>query len=155
MLCQFSIHDPPYLLCIEFWHDQGAASVLHGISTPIVPTSRIGLCVCIYLYCHAVARPQGVHTSCRSLEPIPVLIHLAAGLKPPCHVQAGKRPADISLGRYLADTVTGIPRFEAEEFENMLTDSTQDSLLVMYLSNLVRAHLALADRLGTSTLPLL
>jgi len=70
-------------------------------------------------------------------------------------VAAGKRPADISLGRYLADTVTGIPRFEAEEFENMLTDSTQDSLLVMYLSNLVRAHLALADRLGTSTLPLL
>ena len=70
-------------------------------------------------------------------------------------VQAGKKPADISLGRYLADTVTGIPRFEAEEFESMLTDSTQDSLLVMYLSNLVRSHLALADRLGTSTLPLL
>ena len=70
-------------------------------------------------------------------------------------VQAGKKPADISLGRFLADTVTGIPRFEAEEFESMLTDSTQDSLLVMYLSNLVRSHLALADRLGTSTLPLL
>ncbi|CAK0783793.1 hypothetical protein CVIRNUC_006993 [Coccomyxa viridis] len=70
-------------------------------------------------------------------------------------VVAGKKPADISLGRYLADTVTGIPRFEAEEFESMLTDSTQDSLLVMYLSNLVRSHLALADRLGTSTLPLL
>ncbi len=72
-----------------------------------------------------------------------------------CCLQNGKRPADISLGRYLADTVTGIPQFESEEFENMLTDSTQDSLLVMYLSNLVRAHLALADRLGTSTLPLL
>lgn len=70
-------------------------------------------------------------------------------------LQTGKRPADITLGRFLADTVTGIPRFEAEEFETMLTDTAQDSLLIMYLSNLVRAHLALTDRLGTAALPLL
>lgn len=72
-----------------------------------------------------------------------------------CCAQTGKRPADITLGRYLADTMTGIPRFGPEEFETMLTDSAQDSLLIMYLSNLVRAHLALSDRLGTAALPLL
>jgi translation initiation factor 3 subunit F len=59
------------------------------------------------------------------------------------------------VGRYLADSITGIPKFSSEEFENMLADSAQDSLLVMYLANLVRAHVALADRLGTSSLPLL
>ncbi len=70
-------------------------------------------------------------------------------------MQTGKRQADITLGRYLADTMTGIPRLGAEEFETMLSDTAQDSLLIMYLSNLVRAHLALTDRLGTASLPLL
>ncbi|CAL8461835.1 g1366 [Coccomyxa elongata] len=70
-------------------------------------------------------------------------------------VVTGKRQADITLGRYLADTMTGIPHLGAEEFETMLSDTAQDSLLIMYLSNLVRAHLALTDRLGTASLPLL
>ena len=70
-------------------------------------------------------------------------------------LQEGRRKGDLALGRYLADTVTGIPRFAPEEFEAMMTDSAQDSMLVMYLANLVRAHLALADRLGTAALPLL
>ena len=42
-----------------------------------------------------------------------------------------------------------------EELEQMYTDSTQDALLVMYLANLTRAHIALADRLSTAALPLL
>ncbi len=33
--------------------------------------------------------------------------------------------------------------------------AVQDGMLVMYLSNLVRAHLALADKLGTAALPIL
>jgi hypothetical protein len=32
--------------------------------------------------------------------------------------------------------------------------SVQDVLLVMYLANLVRTHVALADKLGTQALPL-
>ena len=70
-------------------------------------------------------------------------------------MQEGRRKGDVALGRYLADTVTGIPRFGAAEMEEVLLNSAQDSMLVMYLSNLVRAHLALADRLGTASLPLL
>ncbi len=35
------------------------------------------------------------------------------------------------------------------------TLGAQDGMLVMYLSNLVRAHLALADKLGTAALPIL
>lgn len=72
-----------------------------------------------------------------------------------CCEQEGRRPADINMGRFLADSITGIPKFSADEFDNMLADSAQDSLLVMYLANLVRAHIALADRLGTASLPLL
>ena len=32
--------------------------------------------------------------------------------------------------------------------------AVQDVLLVMYLANLVRTHVALADKLGTQALPL-
>ena len=31
----------------------------------------------------------------------------------------------------------------------------QDVLLVVYLANLVRAHVALADKLGTASIPLM
>ena len=70
-------------------------------------------------------------------------------------MQAGKRKGDVSVGRYLADTVASVPFMSKEELEQMYTDSTQDALLVMYLANLTRAHIALADRLSTAALPLL
>ncbi len=70
-------------------------------------------------------------------------------------VQAGRRKGDLSIGRYIADTVAAVPYISKEEFEQLYQDNTQDALLVMYLSSLVRAHVALADRLGTAALPLL
>ena len=70
-------------------------------------------------------------------------------------MQSGRRPADVGVGRQLADAVAGVPHMARPEFEAMLTDAAQDGMLVMYLSNLVRAHLALADKLGTAALPLL
>ncbi len=36
-----------------------------------------------------------------------------------------------------------------------MQDNMNDVLLVMYLSDLIRAHIALADKLGTMQLPLL
>ena len=70
-------------------------------------------------------------------------------------MQAGRQKGDVTVGRHLTDTVAGVPNLGPEIFEALLTDSAQDALLVMYLSNLVRAHVALADRLGTAHLPIL
>ena len=70
-------------------------------------------------------------------------------------VQSGRRKGDINVGRYLADTCAAVPYIRKEDFEQLLQDNTQDALLVMYLANLVRAHVALADKLGTAALPIL
>lgn len=70
-------------------------------------------------------------------------------------VQNGKRKGDLAVGRYLADTCAAVPYVRKEDLEQLVQDNTQDALLVMYLANLVRAHVALADKLGTAALPLL
>lgn len=70
-------------------------------------------------------------------------------------MQSGRRKGDINVGRYLADTCAAVPYIRKEDFEQLLQDNTQDALLVMYLANLVRAHVALADKLGTAALPIL
>jgi translation initiation factor 3 subunit F len=70
-------------------------------------------------------------------------------------MQSGRQKGDINVGRYLADTCAAVPYIRKEDFEQLLQDNTQDALLVMYLANLVRAHVALADKLGTAALPIL
>ncbi|DBB14180.1 hypothetical protein WJX82_001868 [Trebouxia sp. C0006] len=70
-------------------------------------------------------------------------------------VVSGRRKGDINVGRYIADTCAAVPYIRKEDFEQLLQDNTQDALLVMYLANLVRAHVALADKLGTAALPIL
>ena len=78
--------------------------------------------------------------------PIPIPVRL---------VQAGRRPANSVIGRYLAESVSAVPHFSAEEFEKMLGDQQNDCTLVLFLSKLIQAHLALADKLGTMQLPLI
>ncbi|KAK9820279.1 hypothetical protein WJX72_008550 [[Myrmecia] bisecta] len=70
-------------------------------------------------------------------------------------VVKGRRKADLAIGRYLADTVAAVPFISKEEFEQLFNDSAQDVMLIMYLSNLVQAQIALADKLGTAALPIL
>ncbi len=48
-----------------------------------------------------------------------------------------------------------MPHYGRDEFERMLTDQQNDCTLVLFLSKLVQAHLALADKLGTMQLPLI
>jgi translation initiation factor 3 subunit F len=48
-----------------------------------------------------------------------------------------------------------VPHLQPEAFDALFNESVQDVLLVTYLSNLVRAQVALAEKLGTSQLPLL
>ena len=84
-----------------------------------------------------------------------VLCCTCSALKDFSYVQNGKQKGDINVGRYLADTCAAVPYIRKEDFEQLLQDNTQDALLVMYLSNLVKAHVALADKLGTAALPIL
>lgn len=70
-------------------------------------------------------------------------------------LQSGKVKGDPRIGRFLADTITAVPRVSPAELERLVADNAQDALLIMYLANLVRTQLALADRLGTAALPLL
>lgn len=62
---------------------------------------------------------------------------------------------DPRVGRFLADTIAAVPRLSAAEVDRLVSDSAQDALLIVYLANLVRTQLALADKLGTAALPIL
>lgn len=70
-------------------------------------------------------------------------------------VVEGRREAKVSIGRYLAETVASVPHFSNEELTRLLQDSQNDVLLTSYLAGLIRAHISLADKLGTMQLPLL
>ncbi|KAI9344691.1 hypothetical protein BDR26DRAFT_857438 [Obelidium mucronatum] len=62
-------------------------------------------------------------------------------------VQAGEIPPNDTIGRYLLDTVSAVPLIEAGEFEKLFNNHLQDLLMVVYLSNLTRTQLAIAQRL--------
>ena len=54
----------------------------------------------------------------------------------------------------MSDIVGQLPCHDKAEFKKMFEDCTQDMMLVMYLSNLVRSHVSLAEKLGTFALAL-
>ncbi|KAI8619806.1 hypothetical protein BC830DRAFT_1102118 [Chytriomyces sp. MP71] len=62
-------------------------------------------------------------------------------------VKSGDIKADSGIGRYLLDTVASVPLIDAVEFEKMFNNHMQDLLMVLYLSNLTRTQLAIAQRL--------
>jgi len=53
-----------------------------------------------------------------------------------------------AIGRYLMDTLASVPRMNAEAFSKLFNESVQDVLLVMYLANMTRTQLILADKLS-------
>ncbi|KAI8835857.1 hypothetical protein BJ741DRAFT_607202 [Chytriomyces cf. hyalinus JEL632] len=62
-------------------------------------------------------------------------------------VKSGDIPADTGIGRYLLDTVSSVPLIDSGDFEKMFNNHLQDLLMVLYLSNLTRTQLAIAQRL--------
>ncbi|CAO3572086.1 unnamed protein product [Mortierella alpina] len=62
-------------------------------------------------------------------------------------VLAGSVPANNTVGRYLMDTVSVVPKVDAGEFEKMFNSHLQDLLMVIYLANMTRTQLAVAKRL--------
>ncbi len=77
-----------------------------------------------------------------------------------CLLQAGRKAGDPALGRYIADTLSAVPRLGRGELERMFNDNVQDSLMVSYLANLLRAqvrtqlHMVLSFLQLTSLRPL-
>jgi len=62
-------------------------------------------------------------------------------------VQEGKISGDNNIGRFLMDALSSLPKLDAGALESMFTNSLQDLLLVVYLANLTRTQLALAEKL--------
>jgi len=52
-----------------------------------------------------------------------------------------------NIGRFLAETISGLPHLEPSLLEKMFNNSLQDLLLVVYLANLTRTQLTLAEKL--------
>ncbi|KAJ3298413.1 hypothetical protein HK104_010743 [Borealophlyctis nickersoniae] len=62
-------------------------------------------------------------------------------------VLSKKEQANNAIGRFLMDTVSSIPRIDVNEFEKTFNTHLQDLLMVVYLANLTRTQLAIAERL--------
>lgn len=60
----------------------------------------------------------------------------------------------IVLCRHLSDIIGAVPCNDKEEFKKLFDGCSKDILLVMYLSSIVRAHISLAEKLGTFALAL-
>lgn len=56
-----------------------------------------------------------------------------------------KIPANPIIGRYLMDTLAMVPKIDADTFDRTFHSHVQDLLMVIYLSNITRAQLALAE----------
>lgn len=69
-------------------------------------------------------------------------------------VVEGRRAGNVTVGRHLAETVAAVPHFTPADLARLLQDSQNDVLLTSYLAGLIRAHISLADKLGTMQLPL-
>lgn len=61
-------------------------------------------------------------------------------------VIAGKAAPNNAVGRALQQTLALLPTSEAS-FEHMFTNGVQDVLMVIYMANLTRSHLLLAERM--------
>lgn len=57
------------------------------------------------------------------------------------------KPDDNQVGRNIADIVATIPRVRSSVFRDMFAKNLQDLLMVVYMSNLTRTHVAIAEKL--------
>jgi translation initiation factor 3 subunit F len=63
-------------------------------------------------------------------------------------VNEGKESGDPQVGRLLLDTVSSLPKLDSSTFEKTFSDSMKDLLMVVYLANLTRTQLTLAQKLN-------
>ncbi|KAI8097269.1 maintenance of mitochondrial structure and function-domain-containing protein [Halteromyces radiatus] len=63
------------------------------------------------------------------------------------NVVAGKTQPNNSIGRYIMDTVSVVPKIDGAAFEKMFNSHLQDLLMVVYLANMTRTQLSVAEKL--------
>jgi len=66
-------------------------------------------------------------------------------------VVKGQKEGDIKIGRLIEDTLMLLPFYETGRFEKIFTKGLQDVLMIVYLANLTRTHLLLAEQLRDQT----
>jgi translation initiation factor 3 subunit F len=64
------------------------------------------------------------------------------------NVVDGKIQGDSEVGRAIVAALTSVPLLEAASFEKMFNNQVQDLLMIVYLANLTRTQLALADKIN-------
>ncbi|KAI9320585.1 maintenance of mitochondrial structure and function-domain-containing protein [Dichotomocladium elegans] len=64
------------------------------------------------------------------------------------NVVAGKEKPNSAIGRYIMDTVSAVPKLDSASFEKMFNSHLQDLLMVVYLANVTRTQLSIAERLN-------
>lgn len=62
-------------------------------------------------------------------------------------VVAGEIEGDITAGRYLAETLTMVPKMNSSDFERLFGDNMRDLLMVSYLCKLTNSQLIIGERL--------
>lgn len=62
-------------------------------------------------------------------------------------VVAGEATGDIAAGRFLAETLTLMPRVDSHVFDKLFGDNMRDLLMVTYLCSFAQAQLPIAERL--------
>jgi len=63
-------------------------------------------------------------------------------------VQSGEIKGDTEVGMAIAQAVAVVPHLSNIAFEKMFTQNARDLLMVMYLTNVTRSHLILADKIN-------
>jgi hypothetical protein len=66
-------------------------------------------------------------------------------------VLEGKEAPDNEIGRMINETLALLPSSSSSEFDKIFANGLQDVLMILYLANLTRTHLLLAERLREQT----
>jgi len=58
-----------------------------------------------------------------------------------------KEKGDVAIGQAIHDAISAIPKIDCGRFKKLLNGTVQDLLMVVYLANLTRTQVALADKI--------
>jgi len=65
-------------------------------------------------------------------------------------VVEGRVAPDNKIGRFIADTVSSMPKLSPSSFDRLFNDRIQDNLALVYLSSITRTQIAVAEKLNTA-----
>merc|ERR1719171_1646517 len=65
-------------------------------------------------------------------------------------VQSGKVEGDVAVGRSITRTLCVEPVIDLDAVENLCMNSLQDTLMVVYLSNLTKTQISLAEKINAA-----